>query len=265
MARPPHLPDFEAPPLDEVIIGIQYAPPPAYDDRYIRDVWALFENEFPKFKEVGRLEPVFELFGGPSGIQSIRFELSQIAPRRRYWFLSEDETHLIQYQEDRLLLNWRRRPDNTEYPRFDSILSRFEEYFDRLSKLIRDKGGTQIQATKVELSYINVIPIEESKALSRWLTIVAPSSLAIENLNASFTEVVSVDRKPVGRMHHELTLVTTKEPQKALRLSLTLRGAAAPGTLSAVTSFLEMAREKIASRFIELTTSEAQEKWGRIK
>jgi uncharacterized protein (TIGR04255 family) len=72
MRRPDHLPDFTDPPLDEVVLGVQFTPVPGYASVHSMKVWDLFRAEFPKVEELPALEPQFETFGGVS---------AQVGPR----------------------------------------------------------------------------------------------------------------------------------------------------------------------------------------
>jgi hypothetical protein len=62
--RPDGLPDFTNPPLSEVVVSTQFATPPKYSEAYIREIWALFERDFPNVQEMPALPPTFEVFGG---------------------------------------------------------------------------------------------------------------------------------------------------------------------------------------------------------
>ena len=80
MIRPSHLPVFSNPPLDEVVLGIQFTPVSSYTSVHGNDVWALFREEFPLVQEHPALEPKFETFGGVNPTSGIDF-LSALHPR----------------------------------------------------------------------------------------------------------------------------------------------------------------------------------------
>ncbi len=108
LARPDPLPDFTNPPIVEVALSIQFAPPPGYHEVYAREVWAIFENAFPVIEEMPPIQPSFELFGGPEmpGLQIIlAFPAGQFVIGT---FLAQDKTELIQFQQDRFIHNWRK-------------------------------------------------------------------------------------------------------------------------------------------------------------
>jgi uncharacterized protein (TIGR04255 family) len=246
-------------------MGVQTIPPANYDDRTAWHVWDHFRHEFPGYLEQPHLDPAFEVFGGPPGpFFNVNFQISPSVDRKRYWFISEDETQLVQYQDDRLLLNWRRRPSNTSYPRFDMILPKFQACLATVEEQVRSTNRSGLDIRQAELSYINMIPLAGS-VISDWLTLVKPSGLNIEQLSTTFSEVVRDDKKtPIARLHHEFNLGIAPDRSLALRFSMTIRGAPSPGTIESTLLFLEFGREKIVRRFAELTTEKAHEAWGRL-
>lgn len=126
MRRPDTLPDFSKPPLAEVVLGIQFSPVPAYSSVDARQVWELFKEAFPVVEERPLLAPQFETFGGANRPSSLGFHVGPPPVGSRLWFLSQDANHLIQFQSDRFLTNWRNGPNLQPYPRFEVIADSFE-------------------------------------------------------------------------------------------------------------------------------------------
>ena len=120
MSRPENLPDFSNPPLKEVVLGIQFAPPSAYKPIHAGEVWHLFESNFPTTRELETLPASYELFGLPQ-CESPQAPSFEPVPGKRFWFLSPEENELIQFQQDRLLHNWRKEGN------FISILNTFRK------------------------------------------------------------------------------------------------------------------------------------------
>ena len=117
LSRFDDLPDFARPPIVEAVMSVQFATPAGYKEIYAREVWGLFERDFPRVHEQPALEPFFEVFGaGPTGVQ-IKLQRVAGAFRNRYWFLDPQDRELIQFQHDRFIHNWRKlRNTNDEYP-----------------------------------------------------------------------------------------------------------------------------------------------------
>ena len=87
----------------------------------------------------------------------------------------------------------------------------------------------------------------------------------VENMNLAFNDVIyNQDGKPFARMIYELQTAISKDgKQKALRLSLSFRGKPDGGDISEVMDFIEFGREKIVTRFSDLTSEKAHQIWER--
>lgn len=268
MAGNSRVADFESPPLEEVVLGVQFSPPPSLNTVHARDVWNLYATEFPLVQEQPRLQPQFEVFGGlpPQGPQ---FNLSFGGPdlRNRLWFVAKDDSHLLQYQDDRLLLNWRKRTSGQEYPRHEGMAALFNEYLHRLSGYFGEAHNTPMAITQAEVTYVNVIPIERTSDVGDWISIFSFPPLEIEGINMSFSEVVySETRQPVARIVHEFqTLLSNDLRKKAVRWAITYRGKPPKDNIDSALDFLAYGRELIVKRFCEITTKTAHEHWGRRK
>lgn len=265
--RPEHLPDFSSPPLDEVVIGVQFAPPSNYSSVFAKDVWELFKYRYPNVQEQPPLEPSFETFGGSNPQTGIKFHLAPAPLRGRLWFISNEQSHLIQFQEDRFLLNWRKRPNGQEYPHFESIADAFEAHLDTLQSFFLTSFIRRLDINQAEISYINIIPVESYSHAGEWLSFLDIQNVDLENINLQFTEVINdTEGKPYARLIHELqSVVTVDGKARAFKLSFTFRGKPTGKEISEAMTFIHAGREKIVIRFSDLTTKKAQSSWERIK
>lgn len=263
MIRPSHLPDFDNPPLDEVVVGVQFSPLSRFTTLALRDVWDLFRNEFPKVEEQPPLEPKFETFGGPNVQPSMTFHIGSPIGNNRFWFISDDDSHLIQFQRDRLLLNWRRRPNGRAYPRFDQIAASLIIYLQKLNELSLEKFDQNLEINQAEVSYINIIEVDDFSKTDEIIKIYIPN-IDVEALSFGFVDVIrNEDHKPFARLFQELNSVFSADGrQKAARLNLTFRGRPDDASIMAAHNFLEKAREAIVIRFRDITTDMAHQMWG---
>lgn len=260
MTRPAHLPDFANPPLDEVVLGVQFAPVPDYAAVHARDVWELFRAEFPKVQEQPLLMPQFETFGGANLQASFQFQVGAPPVGSRLWFLTNDENHLLQFQPDRFVTNWRKRPIPQPYPRFEAIAEAFESYLNTLADHFASKFDYSININQAEVAYINIIPVEDFSHAGDWFSLWNDVVLNTEMLNTSFNEVIQ-DRSgnSYARLSH---IIQSNGKQKAFHLSLTFRGKPCSTDVPSAMQFLTQGREAIVMRFKEITTSEAHRFWG---
>ncbi|MFN7599566.1 MAG: hypothetical protein ACK5PT_23090, partial [Cereibacter sp.] len=61
------------------------------------------------------------------------------------------------------------------------------------------------------------------------------------------------------------SVLTADGKQRAFRLSLTFKGKPAGTGIDAAMEFLAAGRDAIVTRFGEITTKEAQRKWGKVE
>jgi len=266
MKRPEHLPDFTNPPLDEVVIGVQFAPVPGYNSLHSKGVWELFQSEYPKAIEQPLIETQFETFGGNIDAGP-RIHVGAPPVGSRLWFMSEDENHLLQFQSDRLIANWRRQPNAQPYPRFEGISAAYEDNLQRLVSHFLKNFNYSADVNQAEVAYINIIPVEDFADAGDWLSLWSSLELNVEGLYLSFSEaVLNEERKPFARLRYDIQSVFTVDgKQKALRLSLTYKGKPKGNDIASAMSFLADGRETIVTRFSEITTENAHEKWGGVR
>jgi len=167
--RPADLPDYGDPPVNEVVIGIQFNQT-TMTGAHVGLFWEELREEFPKAYEQPPLEPKIE------SLQSRRFSapILEFASWRgsRHWLISEDDVQLIQIQADRLLYNWRRGPRNAVYPHFEVLQEKFWSIAEKWSDFLK-KHKQALKLTQWEVTYINQIPTPNgqlalAEALSFW-------------------------------------------------------------------------------------------------
>ena len=265
--RSEHLPDFLASPLIEVVLGVQFDPPKGYQQIHAGEVWQLFRAKYSNVQELPPLPPAFETFGRPSLASQLKFVTG--ATHDRFWFVRPDGDQLIQFQQDRLLHNWRKVEGTAnQYPRFPSMISAFREEIEALRQYLTKFTSEGLVINQCEVSYINHIAVAEGKRLiaSDWLrcgTFCSPDS---EDFSIMFREITySEDRKPQGRLTCEALTGIINEGQRMIQLTLTNRGAPRSSDIASALEFLEQGHELIVNRFAEVTTKEAHKVWGRVK
>lgn len=267
-SRPDGLPDFRSPPLNEVVMGVQFNPIPGYHQIYAGDVWRLFKDEFPNVEEHQALPPAFETFGPPGG-QAINFGLVTGGQHDRFWFLSQDRDELIQFQEDRLLHNWRKVLGNEKpYPRFEHISAKFEGELIALSDFFKSLSREKFQGitfNQVELSYINHIDLEPWGDYSTWLKVCHFGSEMPDDVTMVWRRALyGPDGAPYGRLIVDARSAVHLKGNNIIVLNLTVRGSPETATVDGVMSFLREARETICKEFATITTDSAHRTWERI-
>lgn len=270
--RPDDLPDFEAPPLDEVALSVQFQPIQGLLTPHIGLLWEKYRSQFPITEQHQPLDPVIERFGHP-GSPSLKFELSKSPPSPRCWFLNKDSTELIQVQQDRFVHNWRKINESEEYPRYEHVREQFAEEMKTFCEFVRTESLGEVLPNQCEVTYINAISTEGNIHHGLAGTILAPISLNYsdgflgepENIRFS-TQYVFNDEagEPMGRLHVSLKpafKVSDKSP--IFILNMAARGTPRGNETKDILDFFDIGREWIVRGFASITTPDMHKYWRR--
>lgn len=263
------LPSFGAPPLNEVVVGVQFASLPNYDFRFVSEAYKAFRSDYPHAAEQPYLPPQYEVFGGSLPAMQNRIEFGPAPVQNRTWFTSVDNDHLLQLQSDRFMLNWRAAGvgSSASYPRFEPILSRFLDGFETIEEISSRTLGAHVELTQAELAYINLIPLADFFDATNWIACLDdyPSD-GLESISLATSKVLHVDNnRPVARLHTQLQTVYfgAHGDKKGLHLTLTVRGAISGVGSKLLEDFLKDARGIIVNEFALITSEMAHVVWKR--
>ncbi len=265
------LPDYERPPVIEVVYGMQFSPLNELRTPLIGLFWQTIKTDYPKFKEMPVLAPVIERYDQEGKTEQPTLELLQEAPLPRMFFLDAHENWVMQLQNDRFLHNWKRVSDDDTYPRYDIVSDKFFQAWDRFCEFCRSEGISRPKLNQLELTYINHIPVGAQNTVGEEITKVFPDIIwrknheflpTPESLSWKTSFLLPSNQ---GRLHVSLRHATRiKDKTPTLLLELTARGI--PLTLEApqIRSWFSLSREWIVRGFSDLTNSEVQKAtWAR--
>lgn len=264
------LPSFKNPPLDEVAAGMQFQTLP-FKTADIGHLHSRIFKSYPTTVDMPPLAPSFETFG-PQGHADFRLEFIS-TPLPRVWFISENDEHLMQFQPDRLLVNWRMRNHAEPYPRYARVRENFLRASSELSAYCQEKNYPSLQPNQCEMTYFNKIPVSNERAFVDPSTVLRNVSFVPDGawsrlgseLRISFRRIVTIgDGPPLGRLTVELA-PDRNAPNPRWALNLMCRGRPPTPDLSGVLSFLDMAHFEIVRTFEALITDARQSEWGRIR
>lgn len=148
---PRSLPDFQKPPLTEVVLGVQFEPIAGFGSIHAGLFWNRIRKSFPEVEERPALQPVIERFGGrPPRDLKVQWEVVTAPPPTRYWFLNQKGDQLVQLQPDRFLHNWRKQGLDDAYPRYERIRAAFSDELDLFLAFLRDEGLSEPEPNQCE-------------------------------------------------------------------------------------------------------------------
>ncbi|MDZ4836571.1 MAG: TIGR04255 family protein [Candidatus Melainabacteria bacterium] len=265
------LPDYERPPVIEVVCGITFKSLDRLLAPHLGLYWEKVKDRYSGCAERGPLAPVIE---APLGRQEVDLEILEVPPIPRIWFVNQESNELIQVQRDRFLHNWRKKDDDTRYPKYKSVISEFNAQIRTFSEFLEKHALGEIEPLQFELTYVNHIPQgdgwESASDLSQ-LFVAFNKQVCheqflpeVEGLNWTTTFGLPNDS---GRLYVQLRTAVKSDDQqkKLLQLNLTARGIGQLQKLSDMNSWFDIAHETIVRGFADLTTEKAQKEIWRRK
>lgn len=266
MTRPASLPEYRQPPLNEVVMGIQFRPAEGYHQILAGHVWSLFKKRFSRVEEHQRLAPQFETFGlNKPGTPQI--QLVSGAEHDRFWFVTPNGDELIQFQSDRLLHNWRNN-GKSSYPRFEKMASEFESQARKLESYFSTLNKQKLDITQCEITYINHVKITGKNNLRSIEDVINLVSFLSSPDDASLKyrrTIINSDGNKSGRLYVECSSAYNSNGEAIVLINLTARGAPISTEISDAIAFLRQGRDMIVNEFTSITTDVAHNLWERIK
>ena len=264
-------PKFERPPVIEVMHGVHFRRL-NFDIAHPGHFHDLVKNRYPRVQTVPALPPEREYFGSPQ-FAALRFEIPLLVELPRAWFISGDDTMLIQLQPDRLLFNWRTGSGKIGYPHFSTISAEFKKIFETLADFAKDSGVGALETELCEMAYIN--------RMGRWSpgAVITPhdwlrgwSAEVGSGWTGDMEDFSSVAgfslRHPDGRSYGRVsatatTILMPPSLDRSLQLEVAVRGVPESPDIAGILCFHEMAHDQIVRCFAAMTTDNAHEQWGR--
>lgn len=274
--RPPDLPDFDNPPVTEVVLSVQFERLPSFRSVHIGLIWQEFRERFPKTEDQLPLSTVVETFEiGPPPRVGVKVETVSLPVLPRVWFQSEDGAQLVQIQPDRFIHNWRKVGEGDKYPHYEKIREAFREELLRFEAFVLREQIGDLRISQAEITYVNHILASEawsrhgqlSKLLTHWAAPVQEFLPEPEDVALEIRHLIpdSASGRPIGRLHTTIRSgwrVTDKVPM--YQMELTARGEPRALGLDGALGFLDLGREWIVKGFADLTTSTMHTIWRRL-
>jgi uncharacterized protein (TIGR04255 family) len=266
------LPEYDSPPVTETSVGIQFDGLSGYNSLAAADFWSEVRDDFPLVEERQPLEPAFETFGPSDGATDVpRIEMITDVIQPRFFFVSKDETQLIQLQRDRLFYNWRRTDAVETYPRYTHVRSRLSDNLDRLYRWSDRLKLGDVVPTQCEAVYVNRIPVADAEGNKCGLSFIFPWLDGLQGMTEDgmfrFRRRLNDDSgQPVARLNCNLRYGTDDDGAREAHLMLAVRGRpSGPLDRDACLEFIDAEREVIVRTFTEVTSPDAHKLWERTR
>lgn len=264
------LPSYAQPPITEVACSVLFRSLEGLLSPHIGSLWQRFQPEYPFCDDVVPIAPTVEFFSQPPASSQLR--LSNVPPLPRAWFISQDQTRIIQIQRDRFVHNWRKVGADSEYPRYASLILDFQEYLKSFDAFLMEADLEQVEPIQYELTYVNQIPQGHAWTSLGELGKVFPdvgwsdnpSRFLAAPKNVSWVTVFDLPDE-IGRLHVSVRSAIVGE-QPSLVFELTVRGIGRYNSREILKNWFDEAHEWIVRAFTDLTSEEIQsDVWIRRK
>lgn len=267
-------PNFKKPPVIEVVLGLQFEPLNSFMTTHVGKLYEIYENDYPIISEHSLLEPKFENFNTDTFAPNrMVFNLVDNKAIPRVWFVSRDDSRLLQLQRDRFIHNWRRKEPSEEipYPRYEKIREEFKLRYKQFLEFLSNHNISEPTVNQVEVTYVNLISCEDndfSKSMHEVFEFwnpEPPSSPLGEPESQKFvtTYLIKDDDERIGRLSITSHTLIRNDNKKFLRIDITARGKPKDVSLNGILDFMNLGRSKIVSGFDSLTTEKMHKIWGK--
>jgi uncharacterized protein (TIGR04255 family) len=264
------LPDYEKPPVIEVVAGVGFAPISGFKAVHLGLLWDRFREQFPKVEEHAPIVMPLEVLAPGPKVHEVEFV--DVPPLPRVWFLDASGNGIVQVQRDALLHNWRKLKDDDKYPRFRVVISEFKDYLSRLVDFAKEQRLGDVIPRQYELNYVNHIFPGEHWPHRGVLNAIFPDFQWRQNRNrflpmeyeAANWRTALLIPEQAGRLH--ITIQTAyKRPDNSplLVLEMKARGMAKDQSFDSVWKWFDLAHEWIVQGFADITDKKVQKAlWG---
>lgn len=262
--RPVH---FDRPPVVEVALALQTPPVAGLTSAHFGLFWDQeLRTSYPRVQEQPAAPSFVDSPGVPISVPQVVF--GPMMAGTRHWYLSPDETRIVQLQQDRIIVNWRKLATQV-YPRFESLRADLEMHAGAWWSYLESAGFEQPMAAQVEVTYVNQIPSVDSAgqhvALADVLRVPQlswPDLVGTPESTQLVQQFLVTDGdNPIGRLHLQLGADNNAGDGQAYSLNFTYRGIAG-ASLEASLARLDAGHNQIVNTFRDITTPSMHSYWG---
>ena len=256
------LPSFEKPPVNEVVMGVQFDSLEGLLAPHLGKFWALVQSDYPSCSENPPIIPQIEDFGSQGAVRQgqISFELRPDLPRVFFEDLSGQ--WLIQIQRDRFLHNWRVARNGAEYPRYPEVSTRFFKQWERFRGFVTESNLGTIRINQLEITYLNRIPLASSKLSDAFPDFHWRDQKRFLSRPEAMNVSCSFKSEGTPKRLRATIKPAIQQDQHELLFELTVRGSLHAQELP-IDWFAE-GRAWIVKAFADLTSPEWHTKWKRV-
>jgi uncharacterized protein (TIGR04255 family) len=264
------LPEYDAPPVDEVALALALEPIRDFKVPHFGLYWETIRAGYPRCDTQPPLPQQLEPF---QPLQPMNFQFISDPNAIRCWFLDASGNNLIQLQPDKFILNWRQAGDKGDiqpYPRYATLRRAFERKWTDFRSFLSENEIAAPKSLQCELTYVNSLErgkewdnfADLARIASFWngmppnTFLSAPESA---NINLSYAMENPPDHLRVTFQH----ALRVRDGKDVLQVNLVCRMKLETDDDDKVMAKFDQGHEWIVRAFTGLTTPEMHTFWKR--
>lgn len=250
---------FKNPPINELVIALYHLPIMELKAQHIGVYWDRIRGRYSECAQQQLL------ITNPSDPQPFLEAPGEVFPLPRFWFSNPTHPRLLQIQRNAFILNWRRRITN-EYPHYETVIKNFWIEFDDYKNFVQELEGKGLDVVqRCELTYVNMIPADDSGTSLEQLMNILPSIAGLKDIQTDNRRMVGLNAAVTYRVDQTLLInMTAKTGRRGnsqeLIAVIELKAHGVPDDLSleGTRSWYDSAHEAIYNMFLDATNKEVQ-------
>jgi len=268
-------PHFDRPPVTEVRLSISYDRLPKLRSAHAGLLWAEVggPRAYPAVEDLYREPAAVEEFGTQPEPTAFDVALFDRPRATRVALRSADQAEAVELQDDQLTVLWSATPGGAPYPRYEYVRGRFNAVYSAWQRIVQEQELGELRPRQAEIAYVNHLPVgvgwhqvaDVPAALNlQWLPAATDLVTEVpEDLHLYQRYVLERAGQPYGRLYVSLDTARTWNGEKAMALSLTVRGRPRKASFDGTLEVLDDGHEIITSSFVSVTSEQMHERWGR--
>jgi uncharacterized protein (TIGR04255 family) len=267
------LPDFAQPPVDETALSLQFAPLAGFGIPHFGLYWQKIRSDYPKYEIQQPIPSVQEQLATNSRTgMGMQFGISLVAaPEIRCWFLDSTGNRLLQIQNDRFVLNWRKITGAEAYPRYPTSRESLRMEWGRFCDFLNSEKLESPKVNQCEVTYVNHIEYEKGWQGYGELDKVVAALATPKAKNRFLPDPERVNMQVVyrlgdnaGRLYVSFVpVIRVRDSKEVLQMTLIARGAPKSSSIDDVFQWLDLGRRWVVRGFADFTTEGMHRVWGK--
>lgn len=264
------LPKFDKPPVIEMVIGVEFADLVGLSIPHFGLFWGQIQDKYPLCAVKEPAPSRIEIFEGQHK-QEVKLNFPILGPPQiRCWYSNNQQTWLLQLQQDRFIQNWRKTASDQTYSHYSRVRGRFEKEFQRFQEFVKKQNLGALLIRQCEVSYVNHIEPGEKTGtpsdlaeifpyLSAWKQgdfLPAPDGIG---LNTSYVIPENRGRLYIGAQ----TAFRHLDAKEILQMTVSAKVIPISQDYSEILNALDLGHEWAVRGFTDFTSDKMHRLWER--